>query len=97
MVILLKYLSASDTVRAGVNVSTPTYFNSTTYDNSTISVLTPDIGITESGTLNVNGKDLTNKEVAEYFDINISRVVTYDGVIYFILITEIDNLCKIFS
>ncbi len=74
-----KYLSASDTVRAGVNVSTPTYFSPIVYENSNITFATPDVGITEAGLLNVNGKDLTNKEVAEYFDINISRVLTVDG------------------
>ena len=74
-----KYLSQADTVRTGINVSTPTYFNSITYDNAMISLPITDVGLTDAGTLNVNGKDLNNKEVAEYFDVNIVRVVTIDG------------------
>lgn len=68
-----KYLSLADTAPC-VNVNTPSFFNERLYDVSTIGVPTTDVGITEAGILNVNGVDLTNKEVAQYYDINICRV-----------------------
>ena len=73
-----KYLSLVDTAPP-LNVNTPTFFNEKLYDDSIIAVPTTDIGITEAGTLNINGVDLTNKQVAQYYDINICRVVTRSG------------------
>ena len=74
-----KYLSLADT-STPLNVYTPTYFDKDLYKASGIAPpFPPDVGITESGLLNINGKDLTNREVAEYYDINICRVETIAG------------------